>query len=385
MAGLFAGIGGIELEASSGLWGDGVETTLLCRWWEPKPPAFPRGRTPSRCSIEFSRPDVRRGLRARIYRAWKGPPVSQGQIGPPPTSSRIAVRTGPPALLIENVPVGARSRGRATGPSDRGVGEPWLSVGLSRGRFALHRGAPTAPTGVAPRLLPTEDHRPVLRGGCRGLDEGHLDDTIFGFYWTEGRGGLGWALGRGCRRSKGIDVDAIAAAIWVSDSPLDRTFIRAGGRRRAVTGFRRGWDVVDRMPRSHGHRWKLIGNAVTRARRQVGGRSASRWQAGLCSMTGCGPARARGPRQPGAEQPDLAGRGVRVPAAHRTWVSVGGRCGDCAAALIDRAISSSAAASVEQPRSSPRLGTRSRRIPTPLTCPVSTLLRRRREYCGTVQ
>ena len=34
MAGLFAGIGGIELGFQRAL-GDGVETTLLCEWWEP--------------------------------------------------------------------------------------------------------------------------------------------------------------------------------------------------------------------------------------------------------------------------------------------------------------------------------------------------------------
>ena len=54
-------------------------------------------------------------------------------------------------------------------------------------------------------------------------------------------------------------------AIWVSDNPLDRTFITpAVADAEQLQGFPRGWtDVVDRMPRGHGHRWKLVGNAVS--------------------------------------------------------------------------------------------------------------------------
>lgn len=280
MAGLFAGIGGIELGFQRAL-GDGVETTLLCEWWEPAKTVlathFPE--------VELH-PDVRLldSLPAGLDVLAAGFPCTDlSQAGR--TAGIAGAQSGLvahvfhvlrvaasadrrlPWLLIENVPnMLALDRGRAMAyliEELESLGYRW-AYRVVDSRFT---GVPQRRRRVLLLASPTEDHRPVLFAeDAGGLDEEHLDDTIFGFYWTEGRGGLGWAQDAVPTLKGGSTIGIPSPpAIWVSDNPLDRTFITpAVADAEQLQGFPRGWtDVVDRMPRGHGHRWKLVGNAVT--------------------------------------------------------------------------------------------------------------------------
>lgn len=123
----------------------------------------------------------------------------------------------------------------------------------------------------------TEDPRTVLFADDAG--ELRLEDngTIpCGFYWTEGRGGLGWAVD-GVPTLKGGSSIGIPSppAIWrrregtvVTPNIMDA---------ERLQGFPAGWtDVsIDGRPIKVGHRWKMVGNAVSvPLARWLGGRLA---------------------------------------------------------------------------------------------------------------
>lgn len=85
--------------------------------------------------------------------------------------------------------------------------------------------------------------------------------TAFGFYWTEGRGGLGWAVNAVPTLKNGSTIGiASPPAIWLPDGRFVKPGIRDAER---MQGFGGGWtkpaDAVD----SRSSRWRLVGNAVT--------------------------------------------------------------------------------------------------------------------------
>lgn len=110
----------------------------------------------------------------------------------------------------------------------------------------------------------TEDPRPVLFGEDTGEQERDPERaSAFGFYWTEGRGGLGWAVDA-VPTLKGGSTIGIASppAIWrVTDGRVFTPDIRDAER---MQGFPVDWTAaVGSDRRALGKRWKLIGNAVT--------------------------------------------------------------------------------------------------------------------------
>ncbi len=280
MAGLFAGIGGIELGFRRAL-GDGVETTLLCEWWDPAKAVLAE-----RFPDVDRHPDVRLldSLPADLDILAAGFPCTDlsqagrtagiagaqsGLVAHVFHVLRVASSAGRrlPWLLIENVPnMLALDRGRAMAyliEEMESLGYRW-AYRVVDSRFT---GVPQRRRRVLLLASPSEDPRPVLFGeDTGGLDESELDDTIFGFYWTEGRGGLGWARDAVPTLKGGSTIGIPSPpAIWVSDNPLERAFLTPTVTdAEALQGFPRGWtEVVDRLPRGHGHRWKLVGNAVT--------------------------------------------------------------------------------------------------------------------------
>ena len=82
-----------------------------------------------------------------------------------------------------------------------------------------------------------------------------------GFYWTEGRRGLGWAIDA-VPTLKGGSTVGIASppAIWLTDNRIVLPSINDGER---LQGFERDWTKPAEKVAKKGHRWKLVGNAVS--------------------------------------------------------------------------------------------------------------------------
>lgn len=112
----------------------------------------------------------------------------------------------------------------------------------------------------------TEDPRGVLFADDAGEPEaGYYRDDAIGFYWTEGLSGIGWAPD-GVPPLKGGSGVGIASppGIWVRDNPVGRQLVVPNiEQAERLQGFPAGWtDPVARSTRN-GPRWKLVGNAVS--------------------------------------------------------------------------------------------------------------------------
>lgn len=279
IAGLFAGIGGIELGFRRAL-GDAVQTELLCEWWAPAQ-AVLRRRFPS---VELH-PDVRelRDLPRGLDLLSAGFPCTDlsqagrtagiggtesGLVSHVFEALRLTAATEKrlPWLLIENVPnMLTLDKGKAMAYLVREI----EALGF---RWA-YRVVDSRSTGVPQRrrrviLLASadEDPRRVLFADDAGeRPETDLKSDTFGFYWTEGRGGLGWAQDAVPTLKGGSTVGIPSPpAIWVPGAPDDRLFVTPSvDDAEAMQGFDRGWTDVLPMGRKNGPRWKLVGNAVT--------------------------------------------------------------------------------------------------------------------------
>lgn len=128
-------------------------------------------------------------------------------------------------------------------------------------------------TGVAQRrqrvimlASQTEDPASVLLIDDAGerTAESYADDA-FGFYWTEGLRGLGWAQDAVPTLKGGSSVGIPSPpAIWIpSAAPGRRLVTPRIEDAEALQGFERGWTETADLGRSNGPRWKLVGNAVT--------------------------------------------------------------------------------------------------------------------------
>jgi len=278
IAGLFAGIGGIELGFHHAL-GDAVRTELLCEWWDPAKAVLSR-RFPG---VELH-PDVRElrslpdGLDVLaagfpctdLSQAGKTAGIAGNQSGLVAhvfEALRLAQTSGQrlPWLMVENVPnMLALDQGRAMAylvGELEALGYRWAYRVVDT-RFT---GLPQRRRRVILLASTTEDPRAVLFAEDAGeRPETDLKDDAFGFYWTEGRGGLGWALDA-VPTLKGGSTIGIASppAIWVPGAMLDRRFVVPSVEdAEAMQGFERGWtDTGEGVKR--GARWKLVGNAVT--------------------------------------------------------------------------------------------------------------------------
>ncbi|CAN5622538.1 DNA cytosine methyltransferase [soil metagenome] len=280
VVGLFAGIGGIELGFQRAL-GSRAETQLLCEWWRPAQQVL-TARFPG---VEVH-PDVRdlKELPAGVDVLTAGFPCTDlSQAG------RTAGITGQQSSLVSHVFEALRlaeSRGRRL---------PWLLIENVANMLALDRGqamrylvgeletlgyrwayriVDSRFTGVPQRrrrvLLVasrTEDPRSVLFADDDGArSEAQLKDDAYGFYWTEGRGGLGWAQDAVPTLKGGSTIGIPSPpAVWVPDAEPGRKLLTPQVEDAEVLqGFARGW-TKPAHPGGlrNGPRWKLVGNAVT--------------------------------------------------------------------------------------------------------------------------
>ena len=134
--------------------------------------------------------------------------------------------------------------------------------------------------------LPQRRHRVILlasktedpRGALLEEDAGALDvqkpDAWCGFYWTEGTRGLGWAHDAVPTLKGGSTIGIPSApAIW---NPNDNSiFVPDVRDAERLQGFPADWTrpAIDQPGVRRGHRWKLVGNAVSvPVARWIGGR-----------------------------------------------------------------------------------------------------------------
>jgi DNA (cytosine-5)-methyltransferase 1 len=271
VAGLFAGIGGIEV----GLHAAGHETNLLCEWDEA-----------ARRVLSERFPGI--PLHGDIAQVETLPEVDLVAAGFPCQDLSQAGRTvgitgsrsglvghvfrlldeaevEPTWLLLENVSFMLQL--------DKGEAMRWLTEELDeRGYTWAYRVVDTQAFGLPQRrqrvlLLAsrTEDPRPVLLNPDHGeveiVDRAGL---ACGFYWTEGIRGLGWAVDAIPTLKGGSSIGIPSPpAIWEPGTGTIVTPELRDGER--IQGFPAGWTTpADQLPgRRKTDRWKLVGNAVS--------------------------------------------------------------------------------------------------------------------------
>ncbi len=280
IVGLFAGIGGIERGFRQAL-GDRVQTELLCEWWEPAKQVLA-----ARFRDVPLHPDVRelRSIPAGIDVLAAGFPctdLSQAGRTAGITGSQSSLvshvfdalaltkrqRQRMPWLLIENVPnMLALDRGEAmrylVGELET-LGYRW-AYRVVDSRFT---GVPQRRRRVLLVASRTHDPRGVLFADDVG-DPPATDfaEDAFGFYWTEGRGGLGWAQDAIPTLKAGSTIGIPSPpAVWVPGAAAGRRIVTPRIEdAEALQGFPRGWtEPAETATGRNGPRWKLVGNAVT--------------------------------------------------------------------------------------------------------------------------
>lgn len=276
IAGLFAGIGGIEL----GLERAGFVTCLQCEFLPEARAVLARRFANARIHV-----DVRELVRAPGFRLPNVDVVAAGfpcqdlsQCGR--TAGISGSKSGlvdclfellarrqrsPRWIVLENVPFMLQlDRGRAMLHLTRSLerlGFAWAYRVVDARAFGL----PQRRQRVVLVASRTEDPRPVLFGDDAEprLPGEELDDRPRGFYWTEGNSGLGWAIDSVPTLKAGSTVGIPSPpAIWLP--AYDRIVTPTIEDAEAMQGLPRGWTspASEAAGVSERARWRLVGNAV---------------------------------------------------------------------------------------------------------------------------
>ena len=271
VAGLFAGIGGIEL----GLHHAGHESETLCEI-DPGAAHVLQRRFPSAGLTRDVRELKSVGAVDLLAAGFPCQDLSQAgrTAGIRGRNSGLvghvfrlldSRRRGPTWLLLENVPFMLNL--------DRGRGMRFLVDELEARGFAwAYRVVDTLAFGLPQRrqrviLLASrrEDPRTVLFADDAIPNHSEFSqDTWCGFYWTEGLRGLGWAVDSVPTLKGGSTIGIPSPpAIWnPRDGSITTPDIRDVER---LQGFDADWTLpaLDVEGVRRGHRWKLLGNAVS--------------------------------------------------------------------------------------------------------------------------
>lgn len=276
VAGLFAGIAGIE----KGLHEAGHRTILFCEK-DPRAQAVLREHYPN-VNLE---PDVREmdalpeadlvtaGFPCQdLSMAGKKSGIDGDDSSLVKEMFRL-LRTGngtkPPWLMLENVPYMLHlDGGRAMTYLTETLGElgyAWAYRVVDARSF----GVPQRRKRVILVAATDEDPRPVLFADDAdrksGLDRiGPVEeDALYGFYWTEGKRGLGWAYNAvpPVKRGSGLGIPS-PPGVWDPRSGMVGTPELRDAER--LQGFPADWTkpVASVDDARHRDRWGIVGNAV---------------------------------------------------------------------------------------------------------------------------
>lgn len=268
VAGLFAGVGGIEL----GLHHAGHETALLC---ENEPGAMKVLQAHFQgvdlhgdiCTLKDLPTEVNlvtAGFPCQdLSQAGKTAGIEGARSGLVGEVFRLIERMPTRWLLLENVPFMLQlSKGRAMeviiAALER-LGYRWAYRVVDSRAF----GVPQRRERVYLLASRTEDPRAVLFADDLGLpkDLKWTRSRAFGFYWTEGIRGLGAAV-EAVPTLKGGSTIGIPSppAIILPNGQIVTPSIRDTER---MQGFPGDWTAPVMSVARASHRWKLVGNAVT--------------------------------------------------------------------------------------------------------------------------
>jgi DNA (cytosine-5)-methyltransferase 1 len=273
VAGLFAGIGGIEL----GLMFEGHECALLCEI-EPSAQSVLKTHFPSiRLQSDIRRVErlpasdvVTAGFPCQdLSQAGQTAGIGGRKSGVVSEIFRLLGkrRSTPRWLVIENVSFMLQLAGGSAMQflvdSLESLGFTWAYRVVDTRAFGL----PQRRQRVIMVASRTEDPRCVVLSddcGEQGKDEPRFSNRWCGFYWTEGAKGLGWAVDAVPTLKGGSTIGIPSPpAIW---NPETGDFFTPDIRdAERLQGFSADWTVpaLNVAGVRSGHRWKLIGNAVS--------------------------------------------------------------------------------------------------------------------------
>jgi DNA (cytosine-5)-methyltransferase 1 len=273
MAGLFAGVGGLEL----GLQGAGHRSELLCEIL-PTAQAVLRHRFPETKlvsdivelkSLSRDIDIVTAGFPCQdLSQAGKTAGLAghrSGLIGEVfrLLEKRKKARRSVPWVVIENVPfmlqLGGGRAMRAIIDEFERLKYRWAYRVVDSNSFALpqrrERVYLVASTAGDPSEVLLADDEPLQRPTT------DLRRFAHGFYWTEGLGGLGWAVDAVPTLKNGSTIGiASPPAILLQDGRLVKPGIRTAEK---LQGFDEDWTIAAETIAKPASRWALVGNAVS--------------------------------------------------------------------------------------------------------------------------
>ena len=268
VAGLFAGIGGIE----EGLAASGGHSEFL---WEPAYTVLEKRFPDAEIAHDVREVDsipsvdlVTAGFPCTdLSQAGRTKGITGAQSGLVGEVFRLLGKSRAPMLLLENV--------RNMLVLDKGEAMRFLVGELENlGYRWAYRLVDSRFTGVPQRrqrviFLASRDLDPraVLFSDDAGEPpDDHFWDDVHGFYWTEGLRGLGWARDA-LPTLKGGSTIGIPSppAIWNPDADVGMRVVTPQiEEAEQMQGFSAGWtEPAEEVSKRKGTRWKLVGNAVT--------------------------------------------------------------------------------------------------------------------------
>lgn len=271
VAGLFAGIGGIE----AGLRSSGGSAELLCEWWEPAQHVL-RERFPGVevvgdvCELD-ALPDVdvvTAGFPCTdLSQAGRTKGITGEASGLVAEVFRLLRGRRVPVVVLENVRnmlvLDGGEAMRFLVDELEGLGYRW-AYRLVDSRFT---GVPQRRQRVIFVAALDLDPSTVLFADEASVpDDGRLRSDLHGFYWTEGLRGLGWARDAVPTLKGGSTIGIPSPpAVWNPAGGDGRLVVTPTIEdAEALQGFDRGWTAAaDEVSNRKGTRWKLVGNAVT--------------------------------------------------------------------------------------------------------------------------
>jgi DNA (cytosine-5)-methyltransferase 1 len=269
VAGLFAGIGGLE----RGLERAGHQTTLLCEN-DVGASAVLRSRYPdvrlhgdicSLAALPRGTTLIAAGFPCQdLSQAGKTVGIAGTRSGLVGEVFRLVEKHQTPWVLLENVPFMLQlGRGEAMNVITTGfeaLGYKWAyrvvdarSFGLPQRRRRVYFVA--SRVGDPREVLFADDAGDVTAPSLNG------SRVACGFYWTEGVRGLGWAVDAVPTLKGGSTIGIPSSpAILMPDGKIVTPDVRDAER---LQGFPRDWTKPAERAVKKGARWKLVGNAVS--------------------------------------------------------------------------------------------------------------------------